>query len=355
MHTVSIIILNWNQPKFTINCVKSVLKQSYKDFEIILVDNGSTDNSLDLFKKEFGRNRKIRILETGKNLGYAGGNNEGAKSSKGEYVVILNNDTIVGKNWLIELIKGIKSDKEICAVSSSERREGKATLDWYRFGVTTNLIGYGVIYKKRGSKEKSNLFDTFMVNGASFIFRKDLIKQPFDSDYFAYAEDLYFSWLTRLGGLKIKIAPKSIFHHFHALTKKSIKKMEYYLTFLGERNRLMNLFLFYEKLTLLKLIPVILLNLFLLNIFEPKKIPYRLRSYSWLLVHLKRIFLKRKKIQKQRKISDKDLLQLMSCKLYEEKFIKNETFKKVLKVINKLVYFYCWLFRIKTIEFKEDL
>src|SRR3990172_12049858 len=118
MAKVSVIILSYKQKELTVNCIKSVLAQDYADIDIILVDNASQDGSVELFKKEFGKNKKIRIVESRENTGYTGGNNLGQKFAKGNYMVVLNNDAIVDRKWLSELVKAIESDDKIGAVSS---------------------------------------------------------------------------------------------------------------------------------------------------------------------------------------------------------------------------------------------
>jgi len=283
MPKVSIIILNWNQPEFTVNCVKSVLKQSYQDFEILLVDNGSEDNSLEIFRKEFGKNEKIRILETGKNLGYAGGNNFGVKKARGEYVAILNNDTLVEENWLLELVTGLESDDKIGAVSSLEIREGKKKeRDYRKIGITTSLLGYDVKYKCKDKLENPPLVNFFGIKGVSFIYRKNLVDLPFDPEYFIYAEDVYLGWLLRLKGYRNKLAhyAKPSIHHFHNITKKGSKKMGKYFVYLGERNRLINILIFYELKNLLKIVPLVLTGIVLFNLFEPRKFPYRSKKIT---------------------------------------------------------------------------
>jgi len=94
---VSILILNYNGKKFLTQCLDSVLHQSYTNFEIIIFDNASTDGSVQ-FVKKFYEIDKIKLVESKTNLGFAGGNNEGIKYCSGEFIVLLNNDTVVEYN-----------------------------------------------------------------------------------------------------------------------------------------------------------------------------------------------------------------------------------------------------------------
>lgn len=113
---VSIIILNWNCKRFIQDNIKSVLDQTYRDFEVVFVDNGSTDGSIEYLRKLSKDSSQITLLETGENLGYVGGNNFGIEyvleKGKSKYVVIFNPDIWVKKDWLKNLIKGF-SNKEI--------------------------------------------------------------------------------------------------------------------------------------------------------------------------------------------------------------------------------------------------
>ena len=98
---ISIIILNYNAGDLLLNCVESIFKSTYTNFEIILVDNFSKDNSQIRCKKKF---EKIKLIENKENLGYCEGNNVGIRSAKGDFILILNPDTVVESDWIKELI-----------------------------------------------------------------------------------------------------------------------------------------------------------------------------------------------------------------------------------------------------------
>lgn len=317
MSEVSIIILTWNQANYTVPCVESVLKQK-GDFEIIILDNGSEDDSVRIFKKEFGTNKKIKIVVAPENLGYAGGNNLGVKHAKGEFIVILNNDTEVEKDWLKELVKGIKSDKSIGAVNSFEIRNGKIPpLNYNKYyDMRLNVLTYSVRVKRKNSLKNIELIDSASINGCSFIYRKNILDKPFDEDYFAYAEDTKAAWILKCKGYKIKLATKSVVNHYHNATRKSNKKFNFEAVFLNERNRLMNVLTFYGAWTTLKLQPVLLFNIVAVNIIQPKYIFMRLKAYFWLLLHIDMILRKREEIKNIKVISDKELLKDLTWRLW---------------------------------------
>jgi O-antigen biosynthesis protein len=100
---ISVIILNYNGKKYLQNCISSVLQTTYPNFEVILVDNASTDQSLKTVKEKFAEDPRLKIIENNRNLGFSGGNNIGYNFSKGEYIAFLNNDTTVTPSWLTHL------------------------------------------------------------------------------------------------------------------------------------------------------------------------------------------------------------------------------------------------------------
>ncbi len=207
---IFIVILNWNQPKLTIECVESLQKLKTKkgqQIEIDIIDNGSSDNSMELFHKvRTGKNRVITI-ETKNNLGFAGGNNFGIKYALdhfADYVMIINNDTVVDLNLLIELLKPMEDPK--VAITSpkiyfakgyefhkkySQKKLGKVL--WYAGGKIDLLNVYGenvgVDEVDRGQYNKEKEID--FATGACFLVRVNALKQVglFDEKYFMYKED----------------------------------------------------------------------------------------------------------------------------------------------------------------------
>ena len=119
MQKVAIIIVNWNGHKLLNDCFYAVYSQTYQNFDVYFVDNGSKDNSVSFVLENFP---KTKIIKLKYNTGFAKGNNEGIKEAFKDkninYIVCLNNDTIVEKNWLEELIKTAEGDEQIGAVSS---------------------------------------------------------------------------------------------------------------------------------------------------------------------------------------------------------------------------------------------
>lgn len=236
-----IIIVNWNGKRFLENCLSSVFAQTYKPFEVYFVDNGSTDESSQYVREAFP---KANVVQLDRNYGFAKGNNEGIREAfkdKGlEYIVCLNNDTIVDKDWLKELVKTAEKDEKIGQIQSK-----------VLFGDRKTIHSAGAILlpdfasESRGFKEKDiGQFDKEeeieMAIGCSFLIKRKVLEKIglFEERFFSYKEDDDLSLRTKLSGYKVYYSPKSIVYHLHSSTfgAKSPKKLFY-----NERNRLLNL------------------------------------------------------------------------------------------------------------------
>jgi GT2 family glycosyltransferase len=232
MKTVFIVILNWNQPQLTIECVESLQKLKVgkeNQLKIVVVDNGSTDDSLIILQKI----RNIEVMETGSNLGFAAGNNFGIKyaiDKDADYVMILNNDTIVDSNLMINLLNAIKEDPKVAIVSPKiyfakgyefhKEKYNKSQLGkviWYAGGKIDwrNVYGInmGVDEIDEGQFEKIREID--FTTGACFLARSEALKEVglFDEKYFMYMEDMDLSERIKEKGWKIVYEPKAKLWH----------------------------------------------------------------------------------------------------------------------------------------------
>ncbi|MBA7642015.1 hypothetical protein ES703_49701 [subsurface metagenome] len=214
---VSIIIVNCNGKDYLKDCLNSINLLDYpnKKVETIVIDNGSTDDSVEFIK---GNYSKVKIIENDKNIGFAPAINQGAKEAKGKYIAILNNDTRVDPQWLIELIKPIdKYNQVVCTGSKVLSWDGKK-IDFVGSMVNFEGKGFQIDYghpieEDRYTEDKYYLF----VNGSSMLVDKEIFLEVggFDKDYFAYYEDVDFGWRLWILGYKVVFAPKSIVYHHH--------------------------------------------------------------------------------------------------------------------------------------------
>lgn len=216
----SIIIPNWNGEDYIIDCLDSLSNQSFKDFEVIVVDNGSTDNSLKLMEEKYP---KVKIKKLSYNTGFAVAVNKGIKMSKAKYVVLINNDTYAEKNWLKELVETMEKTDYGFAASKMLFYDNRTHVNTAGDELTkygwAKQIGFGMKDGTRFSKDK----EIFSASGGSVIIRKSLFDQVgyFDEKFFAYLEDVDWCFRAQLMGYKgLFVHTSKIYHHVSATTKK---------------------------------------------------------------------------------------------------------------------------------------
>ncbi len=314
---VSIVILNYNGKKFLKNCLLSVSKTDYKNFEVIVVDNGSTDGSDELALNELGL-LNIRLVKNCKNLGFAEGNNVGVRYSKGEYIVFLNNDTEIDPNWLKNLIGIMESDPKIGVAQSnllqSDRKTIDSTGDFMDYYANAVLRGHGEKAQVQ-SIQSNNTGEIFSARGAAMVVRKQVFEAVgcFDASFFMMFEDVDLSWRVRLYGLKVVFVPQSVVYHFGSATRKnfqSLSKSCYYTT----RNSLIAMI---KNYNLKNLICYGFIKLFFQFVIFLSSLPfkskrgynyYKLIAFLSVFKNFGRIWQCREKVQfKVRKISDNDI------------------------------------------------
>jgi GT2 family glycosyltransferase len=210
---VSVIILNWNGRELLGDCLASVLAQAFKGFEVILVDNGSTDGSAEWVATEYPQ---VRVLRLAENLGFCGGNNAGVRIARGEYLVLLNNDTVVEPDWLEPLYTTIVSDPRIAACDSKVLYSGARNTIWsagasYTIAGTANFRAQGASEDALGPDPA----EVFSAVACSAIYRRPVWDEigGLDETFFAGYEDVDWSFRARLRGYRILNVPSSRVYH----------------------------------------------------------------------------------------------------------------------------------------------
>ena len=224
---VSVIIVNYNGKKFLEKCLESLCKVNYENFEIIVVDNNSTDGSIELVTKNY---TSIILLKLNSNKGFAEPNNIGAKIANGKYLLFLNNDTIVTPNFISEMVQVIENDKKI-AICQSLLLKPDESVD-----SSGDFIDHlGVVYNS--TKKTDEIREISSARGASMLIRKDVfdILEGFDEKFYVSFEDVDLGWRTWMIGYKVILTPKSVVYHVGGQTIKS-KKPE--IAFHGFKNQL---------------------------------------------------------------------------------------------------------------------
>ena len=341
---VSVIVLNYNGKEYLYDCLSSLLDQSYSDFELILFDNFSKDDSVKFVNDNFVSN-KIKVVASDVNLGFAGGNNEALKHANGELIVLLNNDTTVHREWLSELVKCVESSDDIGMAQSLVLTEGIPSR-YYEKNGTINLFGHNIM--EVFDIKNNGLGEIFQVNGCSLIVKKcvlDKVGGLFPGEYFAYAEDTYLSFKVKFAGYKIYHNSKSIVHHKGSATMKKYKSE--FVTFHQERNRLLNFLVFFSATFRRKYYPLLLMNLILKSIYSLFLKKYSLKgifkAYSWMIKNSDWIESKRKELDHIKTVNENDIIKCLSGKVANGDNI-------IERLLNGISLTYLRLVNIKVLE-----
>lgn len=293
---ISIIIVNYNGGKLILDCIKSIYSQTYKDFEIIVSDNNSSDNSVKNIKKQYPN---VIIIENKKNLGFAEGNNVGIRNAKGEFVLFTNPDTVLS-NHLLERILVPMKDKKVGMVAPEI---WLPNMDIDSYGLVLPASGLG-----RDIKLKEDVKKIIAPCGACALYRKstlDDIKigdEYFDSSFFAYCEDMDLGIRAILRGWKIKTFSVPLIHCHSAFMSSAAN----YIQLLGHRNNILVVLKNYPLKTLIKNLHKILFwQIASVGIWFLRRKPFLILKLKWDAIKMiPQILKKRKIIQKRIKIKN---------------------------------------------------
>jgi GT2 family glycosyltransferase len=254
---IGIIVLNWKQPKLTIDTIESLLKIKSVgfDYQIVLVDNGSTDDSLPTLIQKYQTNPKIKILSLLQNLGYAGGNNFGidyALKNNFDYVLLINNDVLVDPEFLQNLVKATKKDPisilgpKIYFAPGFEYHKDRykkneiGRVIWSAGGVidwnNVYASNIGIDEVDNGQFDNSNLKADF-ISGCCILVNTEIFRKigKLDDDFFMYLEDVDFCQRAKKHGFSLNYVPKSIIWHVNSGSSQAGGDLQnYFLT----RNRI---------------------------------------------------------------------------------------------------------------------
>ena len=320
---VSIIIANYNGEKYLLTCLSSVLKTDYPNFEVILVDDGSTDDSMklinELFINELEKG-KIRLFQNRKNLGAAASRNKGVKVAKGEIIVFLDNDTEVERAWLKELVKVLESNQKIggacCKLLDFKKRDRIQVAGLKLIPHTGWGIGLGGKQRDDGRWDEQK--EVAAISAALAVKREVVDKiGGFDEKLAVHTEDLDFSWRIWLAGYKIVYVPTSRVYHWTKTPKqrKDMKATKAFVYFHINKNTFRTLIKNYEVFNMIKYLGwAFLINLgrailVLVKRTDATAMYGFLKGLGWNLVNLPDTFRERARVQKLRDISDKYIYQ----------------------------------------------
>ena len=246
MDSVEILIIHLNGEEIIVNCLESIFKDNLKS-KVRVLFNKTEDNSIKLVKNKFP---KVKYYVSEKRIGFAEASNFLAKKSKSRYIIFLNNDVVVSKNWTSELLKTIKRNKNCVAVQSKIKSfynksyfeyagAGGGFIDKYGYPFCRGRI-FESIEKDIG--QYNDEIRVFWACGVSLLVNREyFIKSGmFDESFFMYAEELDFCWRANNSGKEIWYSPKSIIFHIGSFSVKR-EKINFKKEYLISRNHLISL------------------------------------------------------------------------------------------------------------------
>ncbi len=218
MVQVSVIIVNRNGREFLEHCMQALEAQTFTNYEVIVVDNNSTDGSVELLESSFGQVQLIRNTE---NRGFAAANNQAIRGSAAPFVATLNNDTRPEPGWLDALVTAMEAAQGVgaCAskmlfanqpgvINSAGIAIDRAGIAWDRLGGTTDC------------PDEAHLYDVFGACAGAALYRRTMLEEIglFDDDFFAYLEDVDLAWRAQAAGWRTLYVPSARVIHHHSGT-----------------------------------------------------------------------------------------------------------------------------------------
>lgn len=295
---VSIIVLNWNGKQYLETILSSLLQQTYPHIEIIFVDNGSCDGSIEFVKSKYPG---VIIIEHPKNLGFAMGVNSGIMASNGKYIATINNDAQADKDWIANLLRVIDSDPDIgCCASKMLRFYERDIIDSTGILVYQNGNAYDRGARDKDSGQYNSQEEVFGACAGAALYKKEMFDEigHFDNSYFAYLEDVELSFRMHLFGWKCIYVPEAVIYHIHSATSQEASPFKiFYL----ERNKLWNMWKYFPVKMLIMQLPYTNIHYFKylsrflnkmilegeINVKEEPILKYSFLSIAWAVIRAK--------------------------------------------------------------------
>lgn len=313
---VSVIILNFNGENYLERCLFSVLGTKYPNFEVIFVDNASTDSSLEIVEKAFGNDKRLKIFKNTQNVGFSGGNNLGFSHARGDFIVFLNNDTIADPNWLKALVDALEKDETIGLAGSTilsidgQKLRGAGGL-WSDYLLFLCPVGAG----RGGDFEFIPTFEVSFATGCSMIARKDFLNKIglFDPEIPYNYDDTLLSLKTWLAGKRVvSVSSSRICHIGGGTTKKFWSNQS--VTFSLLRAKMCLLFdIYFNLFDLLKAVFILFSSIAVESMFLARgknlsEILGNIHASAWLLKNFKYVWKNRLNHWSNPKISPEELV-----------------------------------------------
>ncbi len=253
---VSVIIVNWNGRTWLETCLPALAAQTFQDFEVVVVDNGSTDGSVDWLKTEWPQ---VKVLPQSENLGFAAGNNRGIRSTASPYIITLNNDTRVDAEFLAAMVTAVETSdlpKTGMVAAKIVRWQQPDLLD--SAGIEVDWAG---IAWNRGWNQAAatanQATEVFGPSAAAALYTREMLAEIglFDEDFFCYYEDVDLAWRGQRAGYACLYAPQARVEHWHSATAVTVPAFK--TTMLG-RNKAWTIVKNYHWPTFMWALPIII-------------------------------------------------------------------------------------------------
>ena len=310
---ISIIILNYNAGDMLINCVESIFNSKFNNFEIIVVDNVSTDKSHLQCKERFDQ---INLIENRNNLGYCEGNNVGIREAGGDFFVVLNPDTVVDSSWLDELLAafnkygdGIYQPKILSLNEKNILQSTGNMIHLFGFGFSRDL---GIVdNNQRNEIEEIGYAAGTCLFTSSTTFKKIGLFDPF---IFLYHDDLDFGWRALQQGIKSYYVPLSVVYHVKSYTLKWSAQKFFWL----ERNRKYCLLTHYSKKTYRRMLPfLILADILVWFVYLSKGfLMAKIRAELEIMKNKDQIINKYNELENKKKVQDKEMIKFFTENIF---------------------------------------
>ena len=308
---VSVVNVTWNGKEFLKKHLPSLKNLKYPNYEVIIVDNASTDGSVDFVRENYP---EFEIIQNKTNLGTAEGSNVAIAQAKGEYIFWVSNDMEFDSHILDHLVARCQSDETIgiCTVKMLRIKNEQFIDEIDSVGANLDILGFPV---SRGINEKDSgqydqATDVFFSFGGAMFIRKSLLLVigGFDSDYLTLADDIDLSWRVHLAGFRVVVEPKAyLYHRVSATLSKTHNRSQ--KRYISERNTFRTLLKNYSFLYLVLILPSYLTILlfeamFFLLVGKIKIATSGPKALLWNILHFRDTLVLRRKVQSFRKVGD---------------------------------------------------
>lgn len=322
---VSIVVINYNGRNLLEQFLFSVANVNYPNYEVIVVDNASTDDSVEFLKNSYPQ---FKIIQADKNHGTAEGSNISAKYANGEYIFFISNDMELDKDILNYMIERMKNDPKIGICTCKMRRiteEGEKLNIIDSVGGDLDIFGFpsarGINAIDEGQYDYFT--EVFFSFGGAMLIRKKVFEEAggYDPAFFTLADDIDLSWRVRLLGYKVVVEPKAFLYHRVSATLgtgfgRSFKR------FISEKNTLRMLLKNYSLFSLLLILPWYFLLLlgeisFFIMLRKSSLASSGIKAIIWNIKRFPSILEKRGETQKTRIVNEKAILRIMRRKSHK--------------------------------------